>query len=102
MGSEAPSSLRSIMQALQLVTNGAVSNALTASLSPLVPQDFNEGNLQWYFVGNLALTFVFLAVYWGIAKIQGPFDSAPQSKVAGDGVERQALSPGARELAVEA
>merc|ERR1739848_478000 len=77
--SEAPSALRSIMQALMLVTQGAVSNALTACLSPLVPEDFNKETLIWYFIANLAMTGFFLVVFWFVAWAQGPFNSAAQT-----------------------
>merc|ERR1712216_1071067 len=77
--SESPPSLNSIVQALQLVTNGAVSNAITASLSPFVPEDFNTDSVQWYFLSNVVLTAIFLITYWVVAMVQGPFESSKSS-----------------------
>merc|ERR1711971_1205326 len=64
---EAPSQLRSILQALNLVAAGAISNAVTAALGPLVPGDFNEGHLVYYFYVNIFLAAFLLAVFWAIA-----------------------------------
>merc|ERR1719478_23601 len=38
----APSRLRSIVQAMNLVAAGSISNAITASLGPLIPEDLNS------------------------------------------------------------
>merc|ERR550537_599065 len=64
---EAPSRLRSIVQALNLVAAGAVSNAITAALSPLVPDDLNTGNIDVYFYANILLAAIMLVSYWFVA-----------------------------------
>lgn len=64
---QAPARLRSIVQALNLVAAGAISNAITASLGPLIPEDFNKGYLDYYFYANTAFAFMMLVAYWGVA-----------------------------------
>lgn len=64
---EAPSRLRSLVQALNLVAAGAVSNAVTAALGPLIPEDLNKGNINYFFYVNVGLASVFLIIYWLIA-----------------------------------
>merc|ERR1712232_1210479 len=65
---EAPIRLRSIVQALNLVAAGAISNAVTAALGPLVPQDFNTGHLVWYFYVNCVAAVACISVYMCIAR----------------------------------
>eukprot|EP00441_Pelagodinium_beii_P025945 CAMPEP_0197677352 /NCGR_PEP_ID=MMETSP1338-20131121/88260_1 /TAXON_ID=43686 ORGANISM="Pelagodinium beii, Strain RCC1491" /NCGR_SAMPLE_ID=MMETSP1338 /ASSEMBLY_ACC=CAM_ASM_000754 /LENGTH=554 /DNA_ID=CAMNT_0043258167 /DNA_START=138 /DNA_END=1802 /DNA_ORIENTATION=- len=60
---EAPSRLRSMLQALNLVAAGSISNAITAALSPLVPENFNSGHLVYYYYTNCVLAVVALAAY---------------------------------------
>merc|ERR1719326_2339482 len=63
----APSRLRSMVQAMNLVANGSISNAITASLGPLIPEDFNKGQLVYYFYANIAFALLMLFAYWLIA-----------------------------------
>eukprot|EP00931_Biecheleriopsis_adriatica_P124097 TRINITY_DN99193_c0_g1_i1.p1 TRINITY_DN99193_c0_g1~~TRINITY_DN99193_c0_g1_i1.p1 ORF type:complete len:632 (-),score=93.29 TRINITY_DN99193_c0_g1_i1:28-1923(-) len=60
---EAPGRLRSMVQALNLVAAGSISNAFTAALSPLVPENFNEGHLVYFYYTNCALACCALAAY---------------------------------------
>merc|ERR1712070_740392 len=53
-----PSRLRSMVQAMNLVAAGAISNAITASLGPLIPGDFNKGHLDYLFFTNTAFAMV--------------------------------------------
>jgi len=74
----APCRLRSIVQAMNLVAAGSISNAITASLGPLIPEDFNTGQLVYYFYANIAFAVLLLLAYWLIAAL-GP---APQPAVS--------------------
>merc|ERR1712054_198045 len=69
-----PSRLRSMVQAMNLVANGAISNAITASLGPLIPEDFNKGQLVYYYYANMGFALLMLLAYWLVAAV-GP---APQ------------------------
>eukprot|EP00913_Durusdinium_trenchii_P010147 g9514.t1 len=60
---EAPPPLRSILQALNLVAAGSISNAMTAALSPLVPENLNEGHLVYFYYVNCLLALVALVVF---------------------------------------
>uniref|UniRef100_A0A7S1FCP5 Uncharacterized protein n=1 Tax=Noctiluca scintillans TaxID=2966 RepID=A0A7S1FCP5_NOCSC len=66
----APASLRSILQALNLVVAGSISNAVTAALGPLIPEDFNTGNLVYYFYVNIVIGVLSLVAFWVIAHVQ--------------------------------
>jgi dipeptide/tripeptide permease len=67
----APASLRSILQALNLVVAGSISNAVTAALGPLIPpEDFNKGHLVYYFYANIVIGVLSLVAYWVIAHVQ--------------------------------
>jgi len=67
----APASLRSIVQALNLVVAGSISNAVTAALGPLIPpKDFNKGHLVYYFYANIVIGVLSLVAYWVIAHVQ--------------------------------
>jgi len=66
----APASLRSILQALNLVVAGSISNAVTAALGPLIPEDFNEGHLVYYFYANIVIGALSLVAFWVIARVQ--------------------------------
>lgn len=74
---QAPSRLRSIVQALNLVAAGAISNAITASLGPLIPEDFNQGHVDYYFFANTGFAMVMLVAYWCVAACSPPLESAP-------------------------
>merc|ERR1712136_45180 len=65
-----PASLRSILQALNLVVAGSISNAVTAALGPLIPEDFNEGHLVYYFYANIVIGALSLVAFWVIARVQ--------------------------------
>merc|ERR1719498_178020 len=73
----APVRLRSLVQAMNLVAAGAISNAITASLSPLIPQNFNEGQLVYYFYANIGFAIAMLIGYWCL----DAFGPAPQPAV---------------------
>lgn len=66
--SKSPASLRTLSVVTCLVI-GAVSNALftveIAALSPFVPNDLNNGNLEYGHYANVALGGVFCMVYLG-------------------------------------
>eukprot|EP00929_Paragymnodinium_shiwhaense_P061434 TRINITY_DN30681_c0_g1_i1.p1 TRINITY_DN30681_c0_g1~~TRINITY_DN30681_c0_g1_i1.p1 ORF type:complete len:699 (-),score=92.78 TRINITY_DN30681_c0_g1_i1:80-2176(-) len=79
----APRRLRSIVQALNLVAAGAVSNAITAALSPLVPENLNDGNIDWYFYANIISAAVMLVVYWFVAAYGEADSEATSSAPAG-------------------
>jgi dipeptide/tripeptide permease len=79
----APSRLRSILQALNLVAAGAISNAITAALGPLIPEDFNKGSLVYYFYANIVLAVLLLVAYWAIAAW------GPPAQAAARGSERE-------------
>jgi len=64
---EAPSRLRSVLQALNLVAAGAISNAITAALGPLVPENLNTGQVSYYFYMNIGFAVVMLLAYWYVA-----------------------------------
>merc|ERR1712217_985636 len=68
----APKRLVSVVQALNLVAAGAISNAITASFSPLVPEDFNVGNLNHYFCANMAIVLTMLLVYFRFVAKSAP------------------------------
>jgi MFS family permease len=73
----APRRLRSIVQAMNLVANGAISNAITASMGVLIPEDFNKGHLVYYYYANIGFAVLMLLAYWLIAA----FGPAPQPAV---------------------
>lgn len=85
----APCRLRSIIQALNLVAAGAISNAITAALGPLIPQNFNEGSLVYYFYANIVLAVLLLVAYWTIAAWGPTF----QASVGASQVESAAALP---------
>mmetsp|Transcript_28967 Transcript_28967/g.68884 ORF Transcript_28967/g.68884 Transcript_28967/m.68884 type:complete len:612 (-) Transcript_28967:16-1851(-) len=60
---EAPAPLRSMLQALNLVAAGSISNAITAALSPLVPENLNDGHLVYFFYANCILAVLALLVF---------------------------------------
>merc|ERR1712107_775041 len=60
-----------------LVAAGAISNAITASLSPLIPENFNEGQLVYYFYANIGFAIAMLVGYWFL----DAFGPAPQPAV---------------------
>merc|ERR1711968_406970 len=64
---------------MNLVAAGAISNAITASLSPLIPEDFNEGHLVYYFYANIGFAVVMLIGYWSLFA----FGPTPQPAVEG-------------------
>eukprot|EP00927_Polykrikos_kofoidii_P061283 TRINITY_DN56143_c0_g1_i1.p1 TRINITY_DN56143_c0_g1~~TRINITY_DN56143_c0_g1_i1.p1 ORF type:complete len:694 (+),score=88.50 TRINITY_DN56143_c0_g1_i1:279-2084(+) len=72
---QAPASLTGLIQALNLVFGGAVSEAVTAALSLLVPENLDEGHLVYFFYANIAfalvmLVLMFLAAFSGEAKTE--------------------------------
>jgi len=82
----APGRLRSIVQAMNLVAQGAISNAITASLSPLIPTDFNHGNLENYYYANIGFAVLMLVAYWLISAW------SPQQTVIAPSTSRSAAS----------
>jgi len=64
--SQSPRSMRTLTAATGLVI-GAVSNALfavqIAALAPLVPNDLNDGHLEWGYYSNIALGGIFYIAY---------------------------------------
>eukprot|EP00434_Breviolum_minutum_P005841 symbB.v1.2.005150.t1/scaffold297.1/size245286/3 len=60
---EAPAPLRSMLQALNLVAAGSISNAITAALSPLVPENLNDGHIVYFYYVNCIVALVSLLVY---------------------------------------
>jgi len=64
---EAPPKLRSMVQAMNLIAQGAISNVFTAALGPLIPTNFNEGFLVYYFYVNIGLAIILLVAYWLVA-----------------------------------
>jgi len=86
----APERLRSIVQSLNLVAGGAISNAITASFAPLVPQNFNEGNISWYFLANIAVASICLGVYWLVAQPEvKPRKSVKDPELGGPPVDEE-------------
>eukprot|EP00435_Cladocopium_sp_Y103_P025964 s1043_g6.t1 len=55
---EAPAPLRSMLQALNLVAAGSISNAITAALSPLVPENLNDGMIVYFYYVNCIVALV--------------------------------------------
>jgi len=76
---QAPSRLRSIVQALNLVAAGAISNAITASLGPLIPEDFNKGHVDYYFFANTGFAMAMLVAYWFVAACSPPSEPPPSA-----------------------
>merc|ERR1712028_49866 len=72
----APVRLRSIVQALNFVAAGAISNAITASLGPLIPNNFNKGEVVYYFYANIAFGVSMLVAYWVVAAFGPPPEPA--------------------------
>lgn len=60
---EAPAPLRSMLQALNLVAAGSISNAITAALSPLVPENLNDGMIVYFYYVNCIVALVSLLVF---------------------------------------
>merc|ERR1719331_3633817 len=79
----APCRLRSIVQAMNLVANGSISNAITASLGPLIPEDLNKGSLVYYFYVNIVLAMLSLVTYWLISAWVPPSQRAFDSVTDG-------------------
>jgi len=73
---EAPLSLRSVVQALNLVMAGSISNVITASLGPLVPEDLNVGCIFWYLLVNVIVAALALMAYWAISRHEEPVHDA--------------------------
>lgn len=60
---QAPAPLRSLVQALNLVAAGSISNAITAALSPLVPENLNDGHLVYFYYINCIVALIALLLF---------------------------------------
>lgn len=78
---EAPQRLRSVVQALNLVVAGAVSNAVTAGLGPLVPENLNSGQLDYFYFANVVLAAAWLVAYWCVAEREEVSDVAAEGSL---------------------
>lgn len=92
---EAPSRLRSTIQALNLVAGGAISNAITAALSPLVPEDLNRGHLVYYYYANVGLALAMLLAYW-LVSCHGDTPAEPAEPQAAEPLLTSLLASEAR------
>jgi MFS family permease len=97
---EAPESMRSMLQALNVFAMGGLSNAVSAALSMATanwtPNDLNDGNLQAVYFLNIAIAVVgCFFVRWAI--------NAPKSQQnkAEAKVEQNELTPKAAVVSVE-
>lgn len=91
---QAPPRLSSIVQALNLVAGGAVSNAITAALGPLVPENLNDGHLVAYFYTNIGFAVVLLVVYWYVAAHgEVPAEAAGPAEAPAEAVNVETTRP---------
>lgn len=65
----APEKVRSLVQAFQLFCMGCLSNAFTAAvMASTLPDDLDEGNLEYYYFINIVLAFLSIMIYFVLTR----------------------------------